>query len=87
MALSVVFLPFPHMHPMKPCSHFTALQLLLSPGVSEDVCFPESSEPLVIFVCRIGTSTPSVWFLTNAGCTMEVGVASSLLLIHHFTWH
>lgn len=63
MALSVVFLPFPRMHPMKPCCHFTVLQLLLSPGVSEDICFPESSVPVVIFVCLIGKSTPSVWFL------------------------
>lgn len=87
MALRGLFWPFPRVHPLEPRCHVTVLQLLLSPGVSEDICFPESSVPVVIFVCRTGKSTPSVCSLRNAGCTMEVGVASFLLLIHHFTWH
>lgn len=90
MAASVVFLPFPCIHPVKPCWLLELLQLLLPPGVSDDICFPESSVPGVILVCRIGTSTPSVRFLRNEGCAMEAGTASLLLLlllIHHFTLH
>lgn len=35
------------------------LQLLLSPGVSEDACFPESFVPWVIFICPVGTCAVS----------------------------
>lgn len=39
MALSVVFLPFPCIHPVEPCWFLEFLKLLLSPGVSDHM-FP-----------------------------------------------
>lgn len=59
MGLNLVFLPFSCIHPVKPGWILEVLQLLLSPGVSEDICFPESVLPWVIFICRVGARAVS----------------------------